>query len=807
MGRMVAADADGIEAIFEHMRKAISPLLPGETMLDFVARGPETISRITGEIVSIIGNADVFDVIELMRLREVPVTLDGHRESLDDYQPAAIELIAIVMRAQGTRHAISEQDAFDPGPAIPRLHDLVRQLFALGQFTLLANAQTNSHGPLTKLAAMYVGHELNVRNKQYTHIQEHVNTTLFAGENVSGLLLKSLGFTYADFLIARTAIGELHLNRFLEARDKLGDVAQEWASNRAVPQTDARIAEGRAALDALMFHPGQRASFTAKDIAAMTQLPIERVVNILSLFSIGFDGPHDPVPAVEAFLRGANVFNRAALFRDQNGNYITLHLPIGTDCFRQVVESALKLDSKLWRQYDKVRAKESERLALEALRPLFGNSESFENLKYFRPNIGVEANALHSAAGSITSYAEQTEADALFVVEDVAVCVEVKARSVSHQAREGHVQRLSADLRATIGDATSQALRLEALIRINGGLWRDDKSWLDLSHIREVRSIAVCLDDFGPLATGLDDLVRSGIIESDRFPWIVSLHDLMTISEILDRPAEFLLYLRRRTESEVSLKYFAVDELDMFMLYLSGQLYVQPDPERVQAEFLGVPRTSGHERRQYAESAIPTQVMTHTDSLDAWIYFQAGLVAEPVEKPTFASNPELLRVVDFLQDGHKPGWFRFSADLLNLAEDAQARVVKCKNQILRDSERDAKSHTAFLAFAGAWGYPTLFLGSQPGGMPHEVASRKLLTYALAKKHQIKSDRALIVLFDPRGSISSVRYDNRAPGEDEHMDGLGKRIGLMPVEYMGRPVPPSAQRKTKRLTPKGKRRRR
>ena len=130
---------------------------------------------------------------------------------------------------------------------------------------------------------------------------------------------------------------------------------------------------------------------------------------------------------------------------------------------------------------------------------------------------------LASTAVEITSVAEQTESDVLFLIEDVAICVEVKGRSVSHQARGGHVQRLTGDLRSTVGDATDQALRLEGLIRTNGGLWLEDKTSLDLSGVREVRSIAVCLDDMGPLGTALDELVRGDVIKSDQFPWVVSL--------------------------------------------------------------------------------------------------------------------------------------------------------------------------------------------------------------------------------------------------------------------------------------------
>jgi len=556
-----------------------------------------------------------------------------------------------------------------------------------------------------------------------------------------------------------------------------------------------------------MFFPGKRASFTATEIAGASSVSEDRVGRILQRFSVSFGTAGDPVAAVVSFLAGENPFRNASLIADGVGNYVTMNVPIGTDCFRQVIEAALKGHSARWRRYEKRRVTVSEQLSVEYLTKLLGADATHVNLKYFRPNPGVDSAQLASTAVDITSIAEQTESDALFLIEDVAICVEVKGRSVSHQARGGHVQRLTGDLRSTVGDATNQALRLEGLIRTNGGLWVEDKTWLDLSGVREVRSIAVCLDDMGPLGTALDELVRGNVIKSDRFPWIVSLHDLAIIAEVLDRPAEFLLYLRRRTESEVSLNFWAIDELDLFMLFLSGQLYVEPDPDRVSEEFLGVRPPSGGDRHRYRSSAVPTRVMTHTDPLDAWVYYQEGSVEEPAPKPIFEAHPAVLDLVDFLQDGKKPGWFRFSADLLNLAGDAQEKLAGDIKTLITTTKSDGQPHSLFVGFAGAWGYPSLFIGTQLSATAQAAASRRLAIYGTTKKHQIKSDRALMVLFDQRGSFRSVRYDNSPPGDRQDLDALSDAMGLLPPEFTARPIPPSARRTTKRLNAGKKKRQR
>lgn len=519
-------------------------------------------------------------------------------------------------------------------------------------------------------------------------------------------------------------------------------------------------------------------------MAERSGVALERVDAILSLFSVTFGEPQDPVKLVKNFLDGQNPFTQAALLADKAGNYITVALPIGTDCFRQAAEAALKSTSA-WSRYDKHRAAATEELAVGFLESLLDVPAAHANVKYFRPKPGVELTALGSGAQEITSLGDEVEADALFLVEDVAVCVEVKARSVTSGARQGHVLKLANDLKKTVGEATEQAIRLETLIDQNHGLWLGDKTWLDLSHIREVRSIAVCLDDMGPLGTALDELVRSNVIQESRFPWIVSLHDLAIVSEVLDRPAEFLLYLRRRTESDVSMLYHAVDELDLFMLFVQGGLYIDPNPGKVSQAHPTAGSPTRWEKKRYLKNAVSTRVHTHTDSLDAWVYYKEGSSLQEVPKPAFASVEYVLKIVDFLHDGHKPGWLRFGADLLNLSSEAQKSLAQDIKRVLRHTRRDDMPHTMCTGYAGTWGFPTLFVQTQSPKMAFADAKKGLTTYMAAKRYQMRSDRALGLLMKVNAEIVCAIYMNSAWVEDPSLDELGETIGLQPVGRMSR----------------------
>jgi hypothetical protein len=63
----------------------------------------------------------------------------------------------------------------------------------------------------------------------------------------------------------------------------------------------------------------------------------------------------------------------------------------------------------------------------------------------------------------------ETEGDGLFIIEDVAICLEVKGRTISEPARRGDIARLKTEIGKTFGDGARQARRLENLIQTNGG--------------------------------------------------------------------------------------------------------------------------------------------------------------------------------------------------------------------------------------------------------------------------------------------------------------------------------------------------
>lgn len=758
------------------------------------------------QILAAILEFDAFDIIELIRLRELPIAPVAALVHHHDGNGAAIDLIALVCLSRTSRMPSGkDRRSTEPHHAISDLHDRATRLLRLGTFAHTTAAAVAGE-PLGRLAAEYQSYLVSVRKLQYDSVQDSHDAALFDRPEVDELLQSCLGFTYAEFKAVRTAIQERYSRVLTSLRDATGDLVMRCEAENRDPAPE-EIERFRDDMSAFMFLPGERASFTVGDIADELTLDSGRVLAVLDTFSIEFDSSQSATHVIADFLRGVNPLLRTCLAKDENGNYLMTGGQIGTDSFRIVAESALKGDSKVWRRYDRTRSEVSESAALAAVGRALDSPVTHSNLKYYAPKQGASILDLGSACTSPKATGDQTECDGLFVIEDVALCIEVKGRTFAEPARRGDRARLANEIKAIFGEGARQAHRLEGLITGNRGLWLEDGSWLDLSNVREVRTIVVGLDFFGPLAVALGDLQVAGMLDAGTVPWIASLHDVDVISKVIDRPSEFLLYLRRRTDSGVAKHYRGADELDLFMLFLDGGLYVAEDPDEVRRIHPTAGPLRARDRKQHLRDARPTVVGTHTDPLDAWMYWTEGTSPYEAEKPEFNTHPAARDIVDFLTDGRKPGWFRFGADLLGLAGTAQKKLGDFLRRLVDQSKSDDKWHSMVQGYAGSWGYPMLFAGTAPPSHTHDESVTKLYSYMAAKKHRMKADRSLGLMLNNQREIVHVIYLNGLPTDDSELDALGETIGLRPAGEPGQTIPPSARRASRQLRGKRIRKRR
>jgi len=457
------------------------------------------------------------------------------------------------------------------------------------------------------------------------------------------------------------------------------------------------------------------------------------------------------------------------------------------------------MNSKDVRRYDqKARQPVSEQLAKTYLETILGTPAYGFGYHYRWPKEGVAVAALNSESRAVQDLSEDVEGDVLFVVDDVAIVAEVKGKSIADQARRGDVRRLTADLKATIGDGARQATRIRELLDLNGGFWESPTNWVDLSFIREVRTVVVVLDDIGPLGTNLADLQQAGVVPADRPPIVLSVHDLAVIAEIGERPAEFLLYLRRRTDSPVMTHYRAVDELDLFMLFLASDLYVEGDPDEVKTTHPTAPPVMKNERRRHQKSFVGIMVGDNCVELSLWMNRGKLPVGEHPLKPTMTAVTGILDLIDRLQALGRPGWLRCGADLLALSGQGQRKILSAIRSSARASRGDGSYHDAMTAYAGLWGYAAVFIATHPASIRLPEAKERLLRYATVKQYQLQADRAYGWILDEQGSLEDSFYLSAVAAKDAGLDGQISELHLHPVAQRQPSIPPSAMRTTKRL---------
>ena len=757
-------------------------------------------------MLKLVEDADAFDVIELIRMREFPPVPDPSLKL--GGSALNVEIIAAMLLGRSPASPIPTRHAWTPARTRRSANSTTALSGSVGWLPTASRFEARiSDDPLAPLAAEYQGSRPDIRNLQYDTIREAHESQLFDNAIVNPLMVEHLGYTYADVLTVRDSMRKLGGDRMTKLRDDTGDILMRHHGTAPADVPRGVMREFMAGMIPFMFLPADRAMITPEDVAADAGADVAERFAVLESFAQTFD---------------AHPCRTTGLDLLTSGN------PFQTTPLSQTVRQLRGNDQWSWPRRAPADRREGALAGTKHI-PQLRQESPPSSQRTARPGIAREGAANGAEAGRVQvlrtrrqrkplrswhrlprpkGVGKPVEADGLFIVGDVAICVEVKGKSMATAARRGDVKRLWSDLKATIGDGCKQAARLEALIETNAGLWLEGGTWLDLSDIRELRSIVALLDDVGPLGTSLGEHRETGLLPADRTPWVTSLHDLETIAQVCDRPSEFLLYLRRRADSDVATYYKASDELDLFMLFMNADLYVEPDPDELRAQHPTRPPVTSRDRRERARSAIPTRVGEQCQPLNAWMdrhnpeHFPVG--APPPEKPTYNALPRILELIDMI-DAHGTGMIRFGADILALASDAQDSVLKLIDKCTRRSRQDAQPHDGTLSFAGAWGHPTVFIGSRPRGGELEPVRQRLESYMHLKRHQLQSDRSYGLVFGVDGNLELAMYLNNPVGENAELDALVEQFGFKPAIDDSRPFPPSARRTTRRL--RGKKRQR
>ncbi|MEU4643376.1 hypothetical protein [Micromonospora sp. NPDC023814] len=750
--------------------------LAGARLTDAVQR----IARLTAQ-------CDAFDVLEYVRLHNAMANPETFQETEHEGSAAVIELVALIMAARGSRAASAagdgDQPVMRPEQIVEDIQIAAMEAFDVGSMLIMFGSALDAD-PLRRLSFGARLREVAVRNVAYGHMVEDTLTALFDQPAVQDACRRVMGCTVRQIRDVFSALQALHDEAWHGRFGALREFRQLADSDTATagdlpPEV---VAQARHLWAQVWDNPAACSTFTEEAIASSAGVDVETVRTVLDLFTTPLVQRPSAEVALE-FFQGRSPLRVRPILRDPDGSFVVVHGGLLIPAIRERVEEALRFDQRAWDVYSKHRGQYVEQAAADLIVAHLPGCVSHLGLEYFVPATGVETEPAR--------YTKVVEGDGLLICDDVAIIIESKAVALRAQSRTGDPLRLRQDLRRIVTEAANQSERLRRRILDDGGLRLRDQNWLDLSGVREVHAIAVSLEDLSGIATVTSDLVAAGLLTDSALPWTVSLHDLRIISELIDRPAELLLYLRRRTEPDITRRFHAVDELDFYLHFLAAKLYAEPDPDVVHRELpqLGAPRV--RDRRKYRKQQLEL-LTSRTDALDAWYMHRLGYRRTPADKPRLMADRGLLQLVDDLAARAEPGWLAMSATLLSGDTPTQRRWAGLGERLAGQTRADGRPHSAAMPGGTRRGdsFVLVWMTHPPYGAL-AAAHAELARYASAKKHQWQLDRSFGLLYNgDTGALVATAYDNRLPGPDPQLDAVVTNMGLMGIEALRtiRPVP-------------------
>lgn len=749
----------------------------------------EAIEDATARFVGDVRRFAPLRLIEAARLALLPLASDDRRP-VTEAGAAQLELLALLALAAqrdpaGDRHVHNEVQVQEMSAFVSTAKRDVEELLRLAQIRSYAVADRSDKLALVSL--LIGGSEVWMRNSSYPEMVEKTYLELLDGEpSVRTTLNSELGFDATDALAVLGACHALQMDSLNARINAMGDAIMSAMTADQAGQLDDELTKRARAGFSDMFEPDAvRATVAVEDVVERTGITAERVAAVVEHFRLDL-GTMTPLEVLDAFANGKNPMRMRPLMVAGSGRIMLVHPALSVFAVRESLEAHLKT-SAAWNKYAKHRGDLLEIRTRAALGRVLPGARYRDGFEYYVPVDDAE-----KRAGDPAKYTKRVEGDHLIVLDDVAIIVEDKAVALSALARGGKTNRIRTDLTGIITKAAEQAGRMRDGIERDGGLRIEGEGWVDLSDIREIHTIAVSLDDLSTVLTATAELVKAGLLDLDNIPWTVSLHDLELITELVARPAEFLLYLRRRRNPDVTTMFSAPDEMDLFLYFFEAGLWVEPDPGKVRAAFPFLDEPTTAELRRYRRQQ-PAILSSRTDALDAWFYLRERGEAAAEARPAMVPSP-LEPLIDELQSRGTTGWLSTGATMLAMEARAQDGFARHADNLLDNPSPDGMGRsitiivTASVDPAEGW----LFVwATSPVGEATATAERRVRDYLRAKKHQLGLPRGAVFLYDePTREFVGAVYDGHIGPLDSSL--TATLNSLRPISDMQRTLHPNAK---------------
>lgn len=271
-------------------------------------------------------------------------------------------------------------------------------------------------------------------------------------------------------------------------------------------------------------------------------------------------------------------------------------------------------------------------------------------------------------------YNEDDEVDGIVIFDNNIFIIEAKSGKFSKGAKKGNIEKIKTDTKKLIEEAYIQAVRAKQYILSNKEVEFRDKSKktvlrLKKENINNIYLINITLEPFNHISANLSSLKEFGFVEDDEWIWSVYLNDLKIISEILDSPSEFLLYVTRRIRFNDYTQIKMAEELDIFGYFLSEGLYFDDI--------------------KFPENGFKLTIDS-SFSKDIDMYFYSKEIGKEYKKPTlfYRCKDNIKFLVKKIEKIGKKNFTKLTTMLLNFDCNTQSFIKKELENILNGKRND-----------------------------------------------------------------------------------------------------------------------
>lgn len=631
---------------FERGVKLFAELHEGTTLDEMIARRRR-------ELRELLSRFDAVHLLGQLIFSEAPMSAETYSESEHAGAAYVVEMIAAELILRPGRAGTSAVTPAIEGHVLAPARELCHEAALLESFRRM-NAAGGRDTAESLARARAASHHLMLRGPGWPWQEHDTLRGLFGPERFAGQLKTALGFDAEDAIACSEAVARLMGERAQEhmtsARETAGAFgpkhpAYQWATATLRGWQDAGPPELRA--------------HAMTTIWAMNNLGDALLLSGDSLARTACVEP----TAASAFL-AALAQAPGQVDDDWFGLAESLRrcpfIDYGPDGFLPTV-----VGSDLW-----------------ALRGVFEGA--LQNVEAYRRHRGrwLEETAATRLAKSVApdhlylsvEYAYEGERgerlegeiDALLLCGDTAIVIEAKGATMRPGARRGG-EAFIGHLRANLTRAAEQGTRaIQALAK--PGSIRKDGAPLALPEVREVHPIVVTLDDLSAVAPVLWEFQGTRVMpDGVTIPWVVTLHELDLVASTIEWPAQFVHFLRRRARLNQIGQLSASDELDWWMHYLLKGLYFEDEADRG-----------------------PARLLSHTDSLDAWVLHERGLRRTRAAKPSMLLDKNSRAFLDLICEERPLGWIAAACALLDVGHEARKRLWKAIDKMRPQARQRAR---------------------------------------------------------------------------------------------------------------------